>query len=100
MEFRWFGSLECQVPVIGQATWYQPEDNRRDAIDASRVDIDCGMTHIDTTEMYLSGEAEIGVGEAIKLPFCEQHRIAVVAYSPFGHGDFPDLRSTPGQARC
>jgi len=206
MEFRWFGSLERQVPVIGQGTWYQPKDNRRDAIDALKSGIDYGMTHIDTAEMYLSGEAEIWVGQAIKLqrdkiflvskvlpqnasrcgtvvacegslerlgtdyldcyllhwrgsipleetilaferlqdegkirswgvsnfdvqdvreakaikdrnpvcdqvlyhlreraiehallPFCEQHRIAVVAYSPFGHGDFPDLRSAPGE---
>lgn len=29
------------------------------------------------------------------LPWCEQHRLAVTAYSPFGHGDFPG-RETPG----
>jgi diketogulonate reductase-like aldo/keto reductase len=29
------------------------------------------------------------------LPWCEQHHAAVVAYSPFGHGDFPGPR-TPG----
>lgn len=29
------------------------------------------------------------------LPWCEQHDVAVVAYSPFGHGDFPGPR-TPG----
>jgi diketogulonate reductase-like aldo/keto reductase len=23
------------------------------------------------------------------LPWCEEHGVAVVAYSPFGHGDFP-----------
>ena len=23
------------------------------------------------------------------LPWCEDHGVAVVAYSPFGHGDFP-----------
>ncbi len=31
------------------------------------------------------------------LPWCEQHGIAVVSYSPFGHGRFPDLRSAGGQ---
>jgi diketogulonate reductase-like aldo/keto reductase len=206
MEYRWFGRLDRQVPVIGQGTWYQPDDNRTRAIDALRVGIDYGMTHIDTAEMYLSGEAEIWVGEAIRgqrakvflvskvlpqnasrrgtieacegslqrlgtdyldcyllhwrgsipleetilafeklvsdgkirswgvsnfdvqdireakaikdhypicdqvlyhlreraiehsvLPFCEQHRVAVVAYSPFGHNDFPDLRSAQGE---
>lgn len=29
------------------------------------------------------------------LPWCEQHRLAVTAYAPFGHGDFPG-RQTPG----
>ena len=29
------------------------------------------------------------------VPWCEAHGVAVVAYSPFGHGSFPDLR-TPG----
>jgi diketogulonate reductase-like aldo/keto reductase len=29
------------------------------------------------------------------LPWCEQHRLAVTAYSPFGHGDFPS-KHTPG----
>jgi diketogulonate reductase-like aldo/keto reductase len=29
------------------------------------------------------------------LPWCEQHSAAVVAYSPFGHGDFPGP-NTPG----
>jgi diketogulonate reductase-like aldo/keto reductase len=31
------------------------------------------------------------------IPWCEQHGVAVVAYSPFGHDDFPDSRSKPGQ---
>jgi diketogulonate reductase-like aldo/keto reductase len=29
------------------------------------------------------------------VPWCEHHRVAVVAYSPFGHGSFP-RRTTPG----
>jgi diketogulonate reductase-like aldo/keto reductase len=31
------------------------------------------------------------------LPWCERHGVAVVAYSPFGHNDFPSPRSKPGQ---
>lgn len=27
------------------------------------------------------------------LPWCERHRVAVVAYSPFGHGHFPGSRA-------
>jgi diketogulonate reductase-like aldo/keto reductase len=31
------------------------------------------------------------------LPWCEQHGVAVVAYSPFGHDDFPAPNSKGGQ---
>jgi diketogulonate reductase-like aldo/keto reductase len=31
------------------------------------------------------------------LPWCEEHGIAVVAYSPFAHGDFPTPRSKGGR---
>ena len=31
------------------------------------------------------------------IPWCEQHGVAVVAYSPFGHNDFPQLRSKGGE---
>jgi diketogulonate reductase-like aldo/keto reductase len=31
------------------------------------------------------------------IPWCEQHGVAVVAYSPFGHDEFPQARSTAGR---
>jgi len=31
------------------------------------------------------------------IPWCVKHRVAVVAYSPFGHDDFPDPRSKAGE---
>ena len=31
------------------------------------------------------------------IPWCEQHGVAVVAYSPFGHDDFPSSRSKAGE---
>lgn len=31
------------------------------------------------------------------LPWCETHGVAVVAYSPFGHDDFPDAGSAQGK---
>lgn len=31
------------------------------------------------------------------IPWCEQHQVAVVAYSPFGHDDFPDPETPGGQ---
>ena len=32
------------------------------------------------------------------VPWCKRHGVAVVAYSPFGHGRFPDDRSPGGRA--
>jgi diketogulonate reductase-like aldo/keto reductase len=31
------------------------------------------------------------------LPWCEKHSVAVVAYSPFGHNEFPSLKSNGGE---
>jgi diketogulonate reductase-like aldo/keto reductase len=31
------------------------------------------------------------------IPWCEARGVAVVAYSPFGHNDFPSPRSKPGE---
>jgi diketogulonate reductase-like aldo/keto reductase len=31
------------------------------------------------------------------IPWCTQHNVAVVAYSPFGHNDFPSPRSKAGE---
>ena len=31
------------------------------------------------------------------IPWCERHGVAVVAYSPFGHNDFPSPRSKAGE---
>jgi diketogulonate reductase-like aldo/keto reductase len=35
--------------------------------------------------------------ERAVIPWCERHGTAVVAYSPFGHSDFPSPRSKPGE---
>jgi diketogulonate reductase-like aldo/keto reductase len=32
------------------------------------------------------------------IPWCERHGVAVVAYSPFGHNEFPSSRSKAGEA--
>ena len=31
------------------------------------------------------------------IPWCEEHRVAVVGYAPFGHGDFPGPRTKSGR---
>jgi diketogulonate reductase-like aldo/keto reductase len=43
--------------------------------------------------LYHLGEREI---EHFVLPWCEEHGVAVVGYSPFGSGQFPSERSAEG----
>ena len=67
MIFRKFGWTEQRVSLIGQGTWMMEgaPDHERRAIEALRLSIDLGMTHIDTAEMYGNGRVEELVGEAI-----------------------------------
>lgn len=56
------------VPALGLGTWHMGE-SRKDAaaeVRALQAGIDCGMTLIDTAEMYANGGAEIVTGEAIR----------------------------------
>lgn len=66
MQKRRFGAAGRDVPVIGQGSWYIEHAARADAIAALRRGVDLGLTHIDTAEMYGSGEAETIIGEALK----------------------------------
>ncbi len=56
------------VPAIGQGTWRIGDDAaiREREAEALRTGIDCGMTLIDTAEMYGYGKSELVVGDAIK----------------------------------
>ncbi|MDP2121329.1 MAG: aldo/keto reductase [Hoeflea sp.] len=57
-----------QVPALGLGTWHMGEI-RSDAaaeVRALQAGVDCGMTLIDTAEMYASGGAEKITGEAIR----------------------------------
>lgn len=67
MRMHVFGPGGPVVGTIGQGTWNVPERGtaREEAKRALRRGISLGMTHIDTAEMYGSGEAERIVGEAI-----------------------------------
>ena len=64
---RAFGGTGAQVPVIGQGTWMIEggRDAEKRAVEALRLGLDLGMTHIDTAEMYGGGRAEELVAEAI-----------------------------------
>jgi diketogulonate reductase-like aldo/keto reductase len=56
------------VPALGLGTWHMGENpaSASDEIRALKAGIDCGMTLIDTAEMYASGGAEVITGQAIK----------------------------------
>ena len=64
---RKFGRTNIEVPVIGQGTWMIEGDRNTErlAIEALRLGLDLGMTHIDTAEMYGNGRVEEMVAEAI-----------------------------------
>jgi len=64
---RAFGPTGVQVPVIGQGTWRMGEEPsaRRQELEALRLGLDLGLSHIDTAEMYGSGAAEKLVGKAV-----------------------------------
>jgi diketogulonate reductase-like aldo/keto reductase len=56
-----------EVPVIGQGTWAieGSRESELTAIEALRLGLDLGLTHVDTAEMYGSGRAEEVTGKAI-----------------------------------
>lgn len=71
-----------------------------------------GVSNFDTSDMQEAletvGDGKIACNQVLYhlreraiehrvLPFCEQHGIALVAYSPFGHDDFPTARSKEGE---
>lgn len=49
---REFGSTGVSVPVIGQGTWNMDAEG----LEALRLGIELGMTHIDTAELYTGAE--------------------------------------------
>lgn len=59
---RPFGPTGVDVPIVGQGTW-QLRDKAA-ALQALRVGLDLGMTHVDTAELYTGSEQV--VGEAIR----------------------------------
>lgn len=60
-----FGKDGPAVSVIGQGTWFFEQLPRGQAVSALRHGVSCGLSHIDTAEMYGSGAAEEIIGEAI-----------------------------------
>lgn len=67
MEKRITFTDSVSLPAIGQGTWYMGENSasRRQEVAALQAGLDCGLTLIDTAEMYADGGAEEVVGEAL-----------------------------------
>src|ERR1041385_8567017 len=72
-----------------------------------------GVSNFDTGDLHellsVSGKGRIACNQVLYhlqeraiehavIPWCERHGVAVVAYSPFGHDDFPSPRSPGGKA--
>ncbi len=55
------------VPALGQGSWMMGEraDRRKAETAALRAGVECGMTLIDTAEMYGDGAAETLIGDAL-----------------------------------
>ncbi len=62
-------ALPCgeRVPAFGQGTWHMGDDRakRSEEIATLRLGLDCGLTLVDTAEMYGDGRSEQLVAEAI-----------------------------------
>ena len=71
-----------------------------------------GVSNFDTDDLDeildVAGEGKIACNQVLYhlneraiehavIPWCERHGVAVVAYSPFGHNDFPAPRSKQGE---
>lgn len=66
MHQRQFGSTSRHIAEIGQGTWNIEQVPIASAVAALRRGIDLGMTHIDTAEMYGSGQVERVVAKALE----------------------------------
>lgn len=71
-----------------------------------------GVSNFDAADLNdllkVAGESKIACNQVLYhlheraiehavIPWCEAHGVAVVAYSPFGHNDFPNPRSEAGR---
>jgi diketogulonate reductase-like aldo/keto reductase len=61
-----FGPTGVEVPKVGLGTWYLEQAEPKTAIAAVQAALELGLTHVDTAELYGSGQAESLVGQAIE----------------------------------
>ncbi len=93
--------IRLPKPSRHSSNWWPPE---KSAPGASAI----STPTISTRLLDVAGEGSIACNQVLYhlqeraiehavIPWCEQHGVAVVAYSPFGHNDFPDPRSKAGR---
>ncbi len=61
-----FGPTGIEVPTVGLGTWYLEQSDPNVAIAAVQGAVELGLTHVDTAELYGSGQAESLVGQALE----------------------------------
>jgi diketogulonate reductase-like aldo/keto reductase len=81
-------------------------------VDAGKIK-SWGVSNFDTDDLHemlaVAGQGKIACNQVLYhlqeraiehavIPWCAAHGVAVVAYSPFGHNDFPSPRSKAGEA--
>jgi diketogulonate reductase-like aldo/keto reductase len=83
-----------------------------DALRAEGKILSYGVSNFDVPDLEeaweIAGESSIVCNQVLYhlqeraiehgvLPWCERHRLAVTAYSPFGHGEFPSRHTPAGR---
>ncbi|MGD9765874.1 MAG: aldo/keto reductase [Candidatus Binatia bacterium] len=87
--FAGFEQLQREGKIL---TWGVSNFDVGDLEEASAI---AGAGHLACNQvLYHLGERTI---EHAVIPWCEEHGVAVVAYSPFGHGHFPTPHTTGGR---
>jgi diketogulonate reductase-like aldo/keto reductase len=82
-----------------------------DLMSAGKI-LSWGVSNFDTDDLddmlEVAGQGKIACNQVLYhlqeraiehavIPWCKQHNVAVVAYSPFGHNDFPNPRTEAGR---
>lgn len=87
--FAAFEELRQEGKILSWGVSNFDEDDLDEALDAAGPGrIACNQV------LYHLGERAI---EHAVIPWCERHGVAVTAYSPFGHDDFPQASSARGR---
>jgi len=66
MRTRRFGCTNEQLPVVGLGTWQMEHDEPGELARTIDAALECGLTHIDTAEMYGGGRVEELLGPLLQ----------------------------------